>query len=282
MDETRPEKILPKLKENYKNLQQYAIAAATMGSNPQLNNIISNASAQLQRRIMNMENAILSEKLALMKERRKDQRAGMGVKGELKLALIKDANGNIIDSKYIPVPKKVGLNMSPKDLDPTIAADQNAVWAPQVTAQEGQKKRQTAESKLRMDAVRRNFYQESGLVIRGPLDALKERLAQDRLATLEKSGAIKNMTNLEAINEAVKYPEFVVADFDYKLQAIKDNPDLTEEEKDDQIEEKLIDFELDYGFPYDQYRTLFNEERGIEEDTGPGALRRAWNFVTGN
>ena len=261
MDETKPEKLLPKLKENYKNLQQYAIAAATMGSNPQLNNIISNASAQLQKRIMNTENAILTEKLTLMKERRKDQRAGMGAKGELKLAFIRDASGNITDSKYIPVPKNVGLNASPQDLDPTLK-EQNAVWAPQATAQEGQKKRLSAETKFRTDAVRRTFYDADNILMGGPAEGLKEKIAQTHLMDLEKSGKIKKMTDLEVIQESVKYPMFVLQ----KYQDAVDNEIIkwgaeNDPEKITEIESYFADeWFKTYGFPVDEYRKLMTNE----------------------
>ena len=273
MEQTAPEQILEKLRQNYRNLQQFAVGAASQGNNPQLNNVISNAASHLNGRIKSIEDNLMAEKLADIKSGKE------GKSGQLELAFIMDANDNIIGSKYIPVSKS-GAGKTPHEADPTLDTKQKVVWAPQVEKAVAKGKAANDAAEVRRKAIKNNFYDQTGFVIRGDIDIMKERIAQIEHEELMRKGAFltdkegnaKTMNEIEMINHSVKYPEKALTEFDNLTKLLvkhrSEKPDFaTLPPEVQQAEIVKIQtgmngrWETKYGFSIDQYRKMYKEAR---------------------
>lgn len=267
--QTQPEKILEKLQQNYANLNQYAVAASTYGHNPQLNTVISEAKAQLNSRIKGLEDSLIAERLA-------DIKAGKAGSGELKLAYMLDANDNIIGSKYVPVAKnKAGL--TPHEADATFDPKQKVIWAPELERLELKNKGEREALKNQYSAVRRNFYDEAGVVIRGPVDIMKERIAQQELVDMYKNDRTKGKNDVAVIQEAVTYADKVLDEFDAHVNVLKEtamtdprftrlNPEQQKAMLDAIDANTQREWQNTYGFPLDQFRKMYKESADAWKD----------------
>ena len=234
----QPKNILQVLRDNYDNIQQFGVAAASRGANAQTMNIINGSLAQTAGRIKSLEDNLLRTELEITKQRLKNK--GEGGKGQMFTAFQLNDNGDIVNSKQIPVSKQLGAGSTPYDADPTLDKTKKWVWSQAFTSQMSKEKSPRDKKKWMplYDRLRKDFSGDMGYGFKGPISGMNFNIGSyylDQLLTNtglsdEERKRNANRSEQEKLNVARSYAKSgqALKEYDMVVNNIKvtnaDNP----------------------------------------------------------
>jgi len=261
-----PKNILQTLRDDYENMKNFAIVASTRGANPQTMNIISGAMGQISGRIKAYEDNMLRTQLAYLNANLK-KKEGDG-KGQMFTAFQLNDAGDIVNAKQIPVNKKLGRGYTPYDADPSLDPKHTWVWDKAFSAQNEQiaskNKNKGTKWAARYDRLRKEFYDDYGYVLKGPLDAYNFSIAARQFDELEGT----DISETDQIMEAKNYANSgqAIADYDERARQIVIANAGNKEKTDKGLANLEREWRKMYGQPSALYRKMIGAKQEAEAE----------------